>query len=731
MITSSKPKLFYFKLIVLAFSILLLFFSFLFILRINEQEASVAKLEHFNLVQFHLAETINCLIKTESSQQAYLITDDTAFITQRSKTIKEARAHLNQLDSLGAKHPREKTFIHTLKMLIEKRTDSLEKALNLYQTTKALDEELKQTVSREITFLSSIQAYAARISSEEAILIEKYKPDAENNSIPIKYVWLLVILSPAALLLSALSVVNELRFTKIFFRQRAAETLLRNQLQQRTSLAEAAVENSANIVMGLDTHLNYTMWNKAGEKLACISKKELLGKNMTEVFRLTNHKEGSELIKRGLKGETIYGVELPYKNGERTGEFTFLPLKDINENVTNLVVICNDVTERIRTATDLKRLNESLLHTNEALKTSESFNRSITELAPNAIYIYDLTTYDLVFVNSVLIKFLGLKSSEIKKGSRETVRSLIHPDDLPRLSAHYKMFREGAKTDVLELEYRVRNENGEYRHIFIRETVFKRNEKGEPSQVLGIGVDLTQLKAAEEEHLQLNKILEEKNKELEQSNKELASFNHIASHDLQEPLRKIQTFSNYLLKDETLISAHGKLFLHRMHVAVSGMRNLIKDLLTFSETSVLQEEFDSVDLNAILREVKSSLKTIIEEKEAIIISTRLPSIKGLSYQLQQLFTNLLGNALKYNTPGITPEISITSKLITAGDISGLQPGHQYWLVSFKDNGLGFEQEYADKIFELFQRLHSKTDYPGTGIGLAICKKIVENHGGHI
>jgi hypothetical protein len=302
---------------------------------------------------------------------------------------------------------------------------------------------------------------------------------------------------------------------------------------------------------------------------------------------------------------------------------------------------------------------------------------------------------------------------------------------MPKMLAHFDRFKVAYDTQVLELAYRLRNKKNEYRHILSREAVFKRNESGEVVQVIGIGVDLTDLKEAQEEHLQLNKVLEEKNMELEQSNKELASFNFIASHDLQEPLRKIQTFCAYLLKEENSISDNSRMFLNRMQQAATNMRILINDLLTFSQTGVHQKELDSVDLNDILQEVKSSLKTVIDEKKAAIVSTKLPLVKGISFQLHQLFANLVGNAIKYSKPNTEPVITITSKMIISANMEGLHPGCQYWRLSFKDNGVGFEQKYADKIFELFQRLHSKTEYPGTGIGLAICKKIVQNHGGNI
>jgi len=163
------------------------------------------------------------------------------------------------------------------------------------------------------------------------------------------------------------------------------------------------------------------------------------------------------------------------------------------------------------------------------------------------------------------------------------------------------------------------------------------------------------------------------------------------------------------------------------------MRMLIDDLLMFSRANKIEKVFEKTDFNDIIESVCQELSQIIDEKKAVISCDHLPALNVIPFQIQQLFTNLIGNSLKYNKPNVPPEIEIECEITSAAEIPGLETNAptNYYKISVTDNGLGFEQKYADNIFILFQRLYNKSEYPGTGIGLAICKKIVENHNGYI
>ena len=214
-------------------------------------------------------------------------------------------------------------------------------------------------------------------------------------------------------------------------------------------------------------------------------------------------------------------------------------------------------------------------------------------------------------------------------------------------------------------------------------------------------------------------------KKLEQSNRELEQFAYVASHDLQEPLRKIQAFGS-LVRAETKenLSEKGTNYLVRMENAAKRMRDLIDALLEYSRLMRQNTPFTSVDLNTTLSEVVSDLETRITDTQGLIDSTPLPIIQADSVQMRQLFQNILSNSLKYRREDTPPRISISCS-------AGAGSNGKIYTMKFTDNGIGFEQEYADKIFAPFQRLHGRQQYTGTGIGLAICRMIAERHNGSI
>jgi len=207
----------------------------------------------------------------------------------------------------------------------------------------------------------------------------------------------------------------------------------------------------------------------------------------------------------------------------------------------------------------------------------------------------------------------------------------------------------------------------------------------------------------------------------------------VASHDLQEPLRKIQTFSNLILETEKHLSVGGKECFDRIMLSAGRMQKLIEDLLSFSRTQVYESTSNPVDLNLILAEITTSHLESINAGRITIDSEKLPVINGVAFQLQQLFENIINNSIKYAKPGKKTKVNISSKLIDGKQLTfaNSEKNKNYYKISISDNGIGFDEKYTEKIFEIFQRLHGKNEYGGTGIGLSICKKIIENHQGFI
>lgn len=259
--------------------------------------------------------------------------------------------------------------------------------------------------------------------------------------------------------------------------------------------------------------------------------------------------------------------------------------------------------------------------------------------------------------------------------------------------------------------------------------------KDENNEIFGFSKVTRDLTEKRETDLKLQRFAENlqvKNRALEQMNKELESFTYVASHDLQEPLRKIKTFANFILSsDRDNFSAVSLDYFNRVLSAADRMQNLIESLLQLSRISATEPVFEETDLNHVLEESRKDLQETIVETHASIESDYLPTLQVNPLQMQQVFYNILGNSLKYTANGKPVHIRISAEKLGDEKTENAENSKKGWLISVQDNGIGFEQQYAKRIFEPFQRLHGKMEYPGTGIGLAICKKIVQYHGGTI
>ena len=233
-----------------------------------------------------------------------------------------------------------------------------------------------------------------------------------------------------------------------------------------------------------------------------------------------------------------------------------------------------------------------------------------------------------------------------------------------------------------------------------------------------------------EERQRIETTLLTQSEELERSNQELVQFAAIASHDLQEPLRKVITFGDRLkLKMEDQLDETGRDYLERMQNASRRMQRLITDLLSYSQVSIKAQPFEQVNLNQIAQEVVSDLEGRIEASRAQITVSALPTIEAEPFQMRQLFQNIISNALKYAKKDEPPRVTISAEIVETS--SRKNSGIKQWQITVEDNGVGFEEQYATQIFGMFKRLHGKDEYEGTGVGLAICKKIVERHDGEI
>ena len=368
---------------------------------------------------------------------------------------------------------------------------------------------------------------------------------------------------------------------------------------------------------------------------------------------------------------------------------------------------------------EIKRKNRQLTEMADRLRESELQYKMLTDSLP--IMILSISNDgNIIYGNQWTYDYTGETLESINQSGWANI---VHPEDSGVIKETWA--HAGSKLDVINFEHRINDSsNGEYRwHTGVAIAI--KDENGANKYWNTFMVDIHAQKIIEKT-LKDNKQLRDTQAELEdkvnllnRSNEQLEQFAYITSHDLQEPLRKISFYSDYLSKKHSdSIPAEAKIFLENLIKASSRMRNLIQDVLAYSV--VRKDVFTDVDLNELAQETVHDLEIGIRDKSAIVYFEPLPVIEGNKRQLKQLFENIVSNSLKFSRPDTHPVISISA-----------EDRKEHILLSFKDNGIGFDEAYIDKMFDLFQRLHTKDKYSGTGIGLAICKKIVDLHKGSI
>jgi PAS domain S-box-containing protein len=392
-------------------------------------------------------------------------------------------------------------------------------------------------------------------------------------------------------------------------------------------------------------------------------------------------------------------------------------------------------TTSLRTHADLEREVKERKRVEEELKIINQHLNVAQGIARIGHWEWDVPANKVTWSRG-MYNVYGLK--EGTELSYETYLERIHPED--REFVNEKIQQAYQTKSFPDFTHRIETPDGEERIIRSRGNVITDGE-GQIVKMIGTGQDITDQQIAQQK-------IVERTHELENTNAELQKFAYVASHDLQEPLRKIMTFASLLEKEAAgNLSEAGKMYTEKIVQSSGRMQRLIDDILQFSSLKASKTDYEETDLNLVVKQVLSDMEVKLESTSAVIEVDELPVVEAIPSQIGQLFQNLVSNALKFRKDDTVPHVQIRSEILNADQLANYswidkknltRAGYSYnWSreqfvqLDVKDNGIGFDEPYAEKIFEIFQRLHTVRVYEGTGIGLAICKKIVDNHHGTI
>jgi signal transduction histidine kinase len=386
--------------------------------------------------------------------------------------------------------------------------------------------------------------------------------------------------------------------------------------------------------------------------------------------------------------------------------------------IGSVVILFYRVSDALRKRTLAER---ELVEKNTSLEIAQNLLRNVLNSSPNSILAYkairdnknEIIDFEGMSVNEAGLNFANMKEKDIV--GKSLLATFPHAA-LELVDVYKEVVKSGESKNIPAFEYTGFNQ-------WFNITIVKSGDG-----FVVTSVNITDLKIKE-------KRLEQINSDLKRSNEELEQFAYVASHDLQEPLRKIRAFGDLLATEFITKEADALDYIQRMQNASSRMQVLIQDILSFSRVSQNSSKQEPLDLNSLVNEVVDDLENQIVRENAEVIIENLPTINGDRAQIKRLFQNLISNAIKFHQPGRPPRVTVTATKLSSAKMhlsfQNANPKTSYCRFEVADNGIGFDAQYTEKIFNIFQRLHGRADYEGTGIGLAICKKIVTNHWGYI